>query len=213
MPLTCRHIRQLHDNFVDGELSPSLMAEVHAHLLQCPECRRQVQMLRTVGDMIAGDDTAPSLSSDFASKVVAQIPQVLGDVDRFDRRWGRRLTFNRVLFPALAASLFIAIVIWPRQESGNGTRVAGVSAVKNSMVDPAMEAVDGTKKAAESLNTLLTISVDQARNDVREGMDKVEQLRRTSAEPLSFTSILLQPFNELPQPVEQPDAKDGKVRF
>ncbi|MEK6642967.1 MAG: zf-HC2 domain-containing protein [Planctomycetota bacterium] len=212
MPLTCRHIRQLHDNFVDSELSPSLTAEVHAHLLQCPECRRQVQMLRTVGDMIARDDTAPSLSSDFASKVVAQLPQVRGDVDSFDRRWGRRLTFNRVLFPALAASLFIAIVIWPRQESGNGTKVAGASAMK-SVVDPTMEAVAGTKKAAESLNTLLTISVDQARSDVREGMDKVEQLRRTSSEPLSFTSILLQPFNELPQPVEQPDAKDGKVRF
>ncbi len=209
MPLTCRNIRQLHDGFVDGELSPSLTAEVHAHLLQCPECRRQVQMLRTVGDMIARDDSTPSLPSDFAARVAARIPSTATS----ESISSRRRTIGRILFPALAASLFVAIGIWPRQEAGNGSKVLGVSAVKNSVVDPAMSAVDGTKKAAESLNTLLSISVDQAKSDVRTGLEKAELLRKAPTEPLSFTTILLQPFNELPRPEDAAPSDDGKVRF
>jgi len=46
MSLTCRNVRQLHDAWLDGELSANMNAEVHAHLLQCPECQQQVEMIR-----------------------------------------------------------------------------------------------------------------------------------------------------------------------
>lgn len=61
MVMTCRHVQQLRDSYLDGELSSSLMAEVHAHLLQCPECQRQVEMIRIAGHVIAGDRSEPAL--------------------------------------------------------------------------------------------------------------------------------------------------------
>src|ERR1043166_3365453 len=132
MAVTCRNIRELHDAFIDGELSPSMTAEVHAHLLQCPECQQQIQMIRAVGDVIAQDDTsAPRLSADFTSRVIGAIPQtsVFGPSITTSALKPRRLTWRGWASMGLSAAavLFLSVTFWPKEEVKKPTLVAGVS--------------------------------------------------------------------------------------
>jgi len=217
MSLTCRNIRQLHDAFADGELSPSLTAEFHAHLLQCPACQRQIEMLQAVGDVITKDQPEPELDSGFAQRVMASIPKAAPQPDEVSTqpRMAWRL-LRRASLPAAAAALFLAIILWPKEQPGKPTMVAGISAMK-AVVDPTLDAVADTRKAAQSLNQLLVISADQAREDVKQGFDRVESLRQKDAQPVSLTDILWMPFDEiLRTPPPAPTDKAGEsetVRF
>ena len=214
MAVTCRNIRELHDAFIDGELSPSMTAEVHAHLLQCPECQQQIQMLRAVGDVIGQDNHAsPGLPKEFASRVVGAIPPgaVVGPNLTMALRH-RRLSWRGWASMGLSAAalLFLSIAFWPKEEASHPTMVAGMSVVK-SVVDPTVNAVKDTQKAASSIKGLLELSVDQARQDVQTGMQKARQ-----AGDVSITRILLQPFDELLTPTGPSKASpedSEKVRF
>jgi len=216
MAVTCRNIRELRDAFLDGDLSPSLMAEVHAHLLQCPECQQQMEMLRAVGDVIARDKAAPALDQDFASRVVASIPAAIAS-NRSVAVPPRSLTwhlFTRLSVPAAAAVLLMAIAFWPHEkdDTTRPTAVAGTTAVKQ-MVDPTLSAVADTQKTAANLNRLIKLSMDQATQNVREEIARSGQLRR-AGDDFSITDVLLQPIHDMlknPAPAESdnPDV----VRF
>jgi len=69
--MTCRQVEHLLDAYLDGELSPSLRAEVHAHRLGCPRCQRRIELLEVCGDVIRMDRREPVLSADFADRVMA----------------------------------------------------------------------------------------------------------------------------------------------
>ena len=136
MPLTCRHVRQLHDGYVDGELSPSMNAEVHAHLLQCPECQRQVELVRTCGDVIAQDRSEPDLDAGFASRVLAAMPPVgeravsltlVGTGRIIETRRGRRRRMARAWIrsavPVAAAVAFFCLAVWPPMRTAGRRRI------------------------------------------------------------------------------------------
>ena len=109
-----------------------------------------------------------------------------------------------------AAVLFLSIAFWPKEEVKKPTMVAGISAVK-SVVDPTINAVQDTQKAASSIRGLLELSVDQARQDVRSRMQKSR-----NGGDVSITRILLQPFDELLTPVaptKEPAQNPEEVRF
>ena len=53
--ITCQHARHLFDRNLDGELSPSLQAELHAHQLKCPECQSELAMFEACGAVVALD--------------------------------------------------------------------------------------------------------------------------------------------------------------
>jgi anti-sigma factor RsiW len=89
--MTCRHVQHLQDRFLDGDLPASMVAEVHAHLLQCPACQHQMEICRASTDVIAKDDAHFELDSGFAMRVVAALPKpspsaALGGAQRFRRR-------------------------------------------------------------------------------------------------------------------------------
>jgi Putative zinc-finger len=197
MSLTCRNIRQLHDAFADGELSPSLTAEFHAHLLQCPACQRQIEMLQAVSDVITKDQPEPELDSGFAQRVVASIPKVAALSDSMSTR--PRLAWRvmrRASLPAAAAALFLGIVFWPKEQPAKPTMVAGITAFK-SVVDPTLDAAADTQKAGQTLNQLLAISAGQAREDVKQGLERVESLRQKASQPFSLTDVLWMPFDDI----------------
>ena len=121
--MTCRHVNDLRDSYLDGELSPSLTAEVHAHLLQCPACQQQFEMLRACGDLIAQDSAEPELDGGFASRVVAMLPrQTLAPVlmTRRDNRQRFMKIFAGAGLPAAAAMLFLSVLIWPTSPEPQG---------------------------------------------------------------------------------------------
>lgn len=218
--MTCRHVQHLHDRFLDGDLPASLTAEVHAHLLQCPACQHQMEICRASADVIAKDDGHYELDSGFAMRVVAALPKpsaaaVRGGAQRFRRRRWFKIA-GMACLPAAAAVLFLSIVILPSApNTPRPTLVAGkaveVTGVKDLM-NPTLDAVDGTRQAAKDLNRVIQMSVQQAGEGVRQGL---KETKDTSATPprteLSPIEVLLMPFNDLVQPEETPKPQDSKV--
>lgn len=199
--MTCRHVQQMHDSFLDGDLSASLTAEVHAHLLQCPACQHQMEISRASADVIAKDHAQFELDSGFAMRVVAALPKPAmtsspQNANRLRRRQVWRLVGMAVL-PAAAAVLFLSVVILPpAQTTPRPTLVAGkaveAAGVKDIM-NPTLDAVAGTRQAAQDLNRVLQLSVRQAGEDVRQGL---QETRPALGDP-SLIEVLLQPFNDV----------------
>lgn len=224
--LTCRQVQNLHHQFIDDELSASMTAEVHAHLLQCPACQREVEIMRATSNVVSKDRSEPMLESGFASRVVGAMAQsrpirpISVAQPRRDRSWRwQRLAVVGGL-PAAAAVMFLAVMIWPSDKNpSRTTQVLGVSVVDavgvKDLADPTIDAVSDARDAAQSLNKLLQISADQARQSVQDGLKQVD-VTRPDAEPPSMLELFFQPFDEILQPQKPATARDGEkkiVRF
>jgi anti-sigma factor RsiW len=209
--------------FLDGELSPSMTAEVHAHLLQCPSCQKETEVLRACSSVIAKDRLDAGLTDDFATRVLASMPPASGaSTSQLITRRSRRERLWRVGLggglPAAAAALFFAVLIWPSEESIRPTRVAGMAveaAGVKSVVSPTLETAADARRAAQSLNQLVEMSVRKATDDARQGMAAATSPDKAAKEP-SVLDILLLPFNDLVpgakvQPA--PEGGDPVVRF
>lgn len=122
--ISCKHAHQLFDRYFDGELSPSLQAELHAHQLSCPDCQSEMAMMETIGEVVRTDRCERKLGDSFTDRVLAsakiESPPVPARV-----RWGRRF----VLFGspmAAAASIALAVMlILPSTGQVRETVVAG----------------------------------------------------------------------------------------
>jgi len=219
--LTCRNVAQLQDRHLDGELSASLSAEVHAHLLQCPACQRQHELYRTVGEVVGRDRSEPLLSADFASRVVAEFvanpPRSGSTVLNIQTRRALRERFWRLAFsvsvPAAAAMLFLGVLIWPTTDvRGPRGLVAGVSvratdaAGVNDVAAPAMNVVAETVRAAKSFSQMQQILVDEAKPAFVPTVDP--EVTLLNALFIPFTEAL-----EPARPVEAKDADEGIIRF
>lgn len=200
MVMTCRHVQQLRDPYLDGELSAGLTAEVHAHLLQCPACQRQVEMVRVLGNVIADDRSEPAPPPELADRILAALPgAAAGSRARLlTRRSRRRRLWRRVVgvgMPAAAALLFFCVVAWPstprdlRPTLVKGKAVEAVGAT--TVVDSTLDILKGTRQAADSVNRVLEISANEARRGVRATLGQVQD------RPVSFLDIFLEPFSGL----------------
>jgi hypothetical protein len=219
MVMTCRHVQELRDAYLDAELSSSLMAEVHAHLLQCPECQQQMEMIRVAGHVIASDHSGPSLKADFASRVVASLPSVgFGKpAGLMTRRVRRRYQWRRVLssgLPAAAAVLFFCVLVWPTTERNSRPTLVKGKAVEvigaKNVVDPPLGAIEATRQAADSVNRAFQMGIDEAHRNVSQGLG---QLKNPT---ISLLDIFLEPFNGLLDSGRRAPAqtdKDEIVRF
>ncbi len=206
MITTCRHVQQLREAYLDGELSAGLAAEVHAHLLQCPACQREVEMMRVAGNVIAGDRSEPVPPPALADRVVAAIPRFgMGSAATLlTRRGRRRRLWQRVAgasLPAAAAIAFFCVLVWPsasrelRPTLVKGKAVEAVGAT--TMVDSTLGLLEGTRQTADSVNRLLAFSADEARRGMYASLELIE------SQPMSFLDIFLEPFSGL---LERPAA-------
>lgn len=227
MLMTCRHVAQLRDVYLDGELSSSLTAELHAHVLQCPECQQHFEIFRACGEVVQKDAPPVQLDSGFASRVVAALPRThpLAPQSSLSTRRDRRRRFWQLAAstgaPAAAAVLFFAVIIWPSDapEASSG-RVHGVSATAidatavKAVVNPALDALEETGRAADSFSKLSMIVVDGARQDA----EKSAESPVTDPKPESaLLDVFLAPFRDVLHPVNrdaetEPESTDI-VRF
>ncbi len=69
--ISCKHARQLFDRHFDGELSPSLQAELHAHQLACSDCQSALAITEACEDVIRYDRREPLLDDSFTDRVMA----------------------------------------------------------------------------------------------------------------------------------------------
>ncbi|MCG8406155.1 MAG: zf-HC2 domain-containing protein [Phycisphaerales bacterium] len=217
MLMTCRHVAQVRDVYLDGELSPSLTAEVHAHLLQCPECQEQFEMFRACGEVIAKDPPEPRLDSGFASRVVASLPKANSTFGTgLQTRRSLRQRFWRLAIgtsvPAAAAVLFFAVLIWP--SGGPYGQVLPAVYEKpadavQGVVTPTLNAFEETQDAVKSLGKLrgiLAADVQKNVGDARHYVDEGEGAENDGPE-VTLLDVLLQPFRDVLQPIEEQDTE------
>lgn len=210
MSLTCRNVRQLHDAHVDGELSPALNAEVHAHLLQCPECQRQIELLRACGDVISRDECEPGLDASFAARVVAALPGALET--RRDRRHRLIRMFASGSLPAAAAVAFFCLAIWPSAQAPRRPSVVAPAVVErlgvSDMVNPAMSAV-------KTIGNANRIVKGETSNGLSRGLDAALDSAKEPSELsiLEFLMPSLGDFIESPEPAPSPEPDAEIVRF
>jgi|GEM_PF-1769038 len=227
--MTCRHVGQLRDNYLDGELSSSLTAEIHAHLLQCSACREQMEMLRACGEVIAKDNETPALDEGFASRVMASLPTrelaepMVATTIEFEQVSTTQRILKAAWMPALAAMLFLAVLIWPTTDvdpnrpTGPGV-VAGDSVTATNLgtrqvAEPALDSINFTRDALRDVSDVVTMSVGQVGESLQNGLDVKDPQSDEAA--YSVLDILFAPMEMALTPEEQPaePTEDTIVRF
>lgn len=227
---TCRDVRHLYDAYLDGELSPSLAAEVQAHLLQCPECQREVEMARACGHLIASDPGAPVLPDDFASRVVAQLDQpqtILPMPPIMTRRQRRRVLLERAaaaFVPAAAAILLLVVLIVPpaSREPESPRVVLGDSSYRpidalgvREWVGPTFSTLQSTGRMADELQGLyhMTVREAESRIPIRPEPYLTAVPVPTLPDGSAFLTELLNPLIQVLSAPPPPPPDDEIVRF
>lgn len=169
--ITCQHAKHLFDRYLDGELSPSLQAELHAHQLNCTDCQGELALLETCGDVITSDRREPELAASFTDRVLlAHRAQVRPE----PRRWGRLVALVGTPMAAAASIAFALMLIVPNAKDapvGKGKVLSGSAAV--------------TPEVGELLMGGKPLPRDVA-----------EQLQRTPQMQAGFVEAILGPFVE-----------------
>lgn len=203
--------------YLDGELSPSLTAEVHAHLLQCPACQQQFEMMRACGDLISADCSEPVLDAGFASRVVASLPKRSTQPVLMTRRDARQRFFRIFAgagLPAAAALLFLSVLIWPTgTPEPDGVVLPGTVEAKqvtpvDELVSPAIQAISDTRDTLRGMTDVMAATVDGAE------LTPVTEDDSTTTQP-SLLDAFLSPFKDaLNPPASDNDDSDKEiVRF
>lgn len=172
--ISCRDAHHLFDRYLDGELSPSLQTELHAHRLNCTDCQNELALLEACGDVIALDRREPMLSASFTDRVLLARRAQGIPVRRVS--WTRRLA---VLGSPLAAAASIALAVMtisPIRTTRVATRMEAIpTAVQERMVAHDMSeqarkelAETPVLPAASIIDTLLGPVVQKSR-DTLEG--------------------------------------------
>lgn len=150
--ITCQHARQLFDRYLDGELSPSLQAELHTHVLSCSTCQSELAMLEACGDVVLFDQREPQLGDEFTDRVMVAFRN--RQATRPSRRWARvALVAGSPL--AAAASIMLAIGVMMPKQPTSGTMMAG-------RVEAVSKGIQNATGAGEGQSDLALRELDQA---------------------------------------------------
>jgi hypothetical protein len=136
--ITCEHAKQLFDRYLDGDLSSSLHAELHAHQLACQSCQQELAILEACTDVIKHDRREPAMSASFTDRVMAgyqaqQQPTPITAASGVSR-WARYTLFAGAPMAAAASIVFAILMVAPAADSGRTTSVAGDAVAQSKTV-------------------------------------------------------------------------------
>lgn len=199
--------------YLDGELSPSLTAEVHAHLLQCPACQQQFEMMRACGDLISKDTAEPVLDSGFASRIVASLPKRSAQPVLMTRRDARQRFFRLFAgagLPAAAAMLFLCVLIWPSNSAPEGIVLPASKEITppspvETLVGPMSDAISETGKTIQHMTDAVETTVKSANMNLPSD--------GATSQP-SLIDVFLSPFKDAMTPIDADEKTEEEiVRF
>jgi len=188
--ISCKHAQQLFDRYLDGELSPSLQQELHAHQIACSSCASELAVLEACGDVIRLDRREPVLRDSFTDIVLAALPKVTPLESRpwfhpvrlaGGGSWGRvALTVMSPL--AAAASIALAVMVTlPSLEAPRKTAVLG--------------GPDGSEAAPPQVRNQLTETHNTKLSpEQKQGLEEMPQMST-----VNFFDALYLPFVEQAQ--------------
>lgn len=167
-----------------------MIAEVDAHLLQCPECQRQIDMVRVCGNVISRDQSEPRAADDFAARVLTALPRrerpAPVSVLPLTRRQRRRIVVDRVaagFIPALAAVIGLSVLLLPSVRDRSAAtdqpaaRVLGESVTRDAaspaaalgvqgFINPTLSSIDQASRAVGDFQNLAGMTLRDARDEL-----------------------------------------------
>lgn len=108
--MECKDVQALWQAYADGELSPGLVAETHAHIDACPSCRALDLSLRSLDHSLTClADDVPEVPPFLVTRIMARIDEARAS-HGFPRllAWLDRLRLPRLATVAVAAAAFLA---------------------------------------------------------------------------------------------------------
>lgn len=106
--ISCLRVRELLDEFVDGELSVEEQVAVESHLHSCAECSLATRDLALIGQALraVGTQRAAALPEQMSGMRAAVVERVQAELDQsLPRRVGRLFEDMHLVWPALGASV------------------------------------------------------------------------------------------------------------
>lgn len=156
--ITCQHARQLFDRHLDDELSPSLQAELHAHVIQCTPCQNQLALFEACGDVIRLDAREPRVSGSFADRVMAGRRQQLATAAAKRPIAGRRMVWRIGVPVSAAAGIVLALALgtlmYSQSRSAHRTVVGGQTVAAPVEVQKNLTNLTGRQLDAKSAEEL-----------------------------------------------------------
>lgn len=163
--ITCQQAKHLFDRYLNGELPPSLQAELHAHQLKCGDCQGELALLEACGDVIAYDRREPVVSDSFTDRVLAMRRASIKPAPR--RSWGRLVFTVGSPLAAAACITFAFLLMAPADKEVRPGKVLA-----------------GGNKVAEPLGRLLTQNSDRLDQDLPTVRQMPSGFIDTLAEPI-----------------------------
>jgi hypothetical protein len=187
--ITCINAKQLFDRYLDGELSSSLQAELHAHRLNCSHCQQDLAIREACGDVIRMDEREPRLDGSFTNRVMlAYRTQTRPTGRKWQRiaRWG-----GSGLAAAASIGLAVMFIMTPQTPDLTRTEVAPfveaapkpvrellIAKEGTQMTDAAKEELEAAPQmGAANFTSLLTPIVDQAQRTFTSARRGTEELQ------------------------------------
>lgn len=153
--MRCEEARQLFDIYLNGELSSRMATELHAHRVQCSNCRRELALLEVSGHVLQVDRDRVSLDVNFTDRLMAcmEAPRSV---------WTKRLRWATYVGAPLAAAAVVALAFLGVFDTNGVGHVAGVStSVEEVLGQPPVPSVLGDAPVPEKKPTPAHPSLDE----------------------------------------------------
>jgi len=72
MTMDCKRFEKHLNAYVDGAVPPALQAAMQTHTASCPACRRKIEALTQIGDVLRAAVPLPPVPEGFANRVMAR---------------------------------------------------------------------------------------------------------------------------------------------
>ena len=162
--IECGQANHLFDAYLNGELSPSLTAELHAHVISCRPCGQELSLLEACGDVIATDRIGPRPGEGFTGQVLAASRSARTERVRAER-WR---TFSLWAGAGVAAAAALMLFILPLSAPGNPDTLVQGMRVSVGEID--------AEKVGEPLVRRMMLQTILAKEALRRGAGAVGEL-------------------------------------
>ncbi len=131
--MNCEQARNLFDAYLDGELSSALEIELHAHRLNCPDCRQELALMEVAGHVIQSGTDEFTLQPDFTDRLLACVAT---DLPQTRSRRDLIIRLAAGLAAAACVTLLVVRMIGPTPQVAPFAKTSSATASS----DPAVEA-------------------------------------------------------------------------
>ena len=148
--MRCQEARQWIEEYHDGELETALREEVEAHVRDCPECLRQVAMLRAEDDLYrtyaAGLDQAMSGESALWGRINARIRTAAGSAPGWMEALRAAMTPRRLAVALVLVVISVAGTLVTVRMLGDRAPLVPAESVTGGDLEMALRSIENAER-------------------------------------------------------------------